>query len=141
MVKGMASYLGLSIFAERTFMALRVGLVDVQNLLEGIAGVAVHDDGNVSAVPADVDVLLPLGICAAVGAGTQASRLEYSMLSFVSLCLNSSRPMGQGKLFKQVQQKDERKRHPAIVVADEATDIGIIFLIIFKILSGNRDKK
>ena len=45
-------------------------LFNIRYLLERIVGVAVHDDGNIGAVPADVDVLLAFGIGAAVEAGS-----------------------------------------------------------------------
>ena len=47
----------LVVVPELSEVVIVVGLVDVWYLLEGIAGVAVHDDVNVGAVSADVDVL------------------------------------------------------------------------------------
>lgn len=46
-----------------------IGLEYVGDLLEGIAGVAVHDDGDISTIVADVDMFFPLGIGTAIGAG------------------------------------------------------------------------
>ena len=71
----------LVVAPELSEVVIVVGLVDVRNLLEGIAGIAVHDDGNVGAVSADVDVLLALGIGAAVGTGT--ARLAAGILGAV----------------------------------------------------------
>lgn len=43
---------------------------NVRNLPKGIAGITVHDDGDIDTSISNVDMLFPLGIGAAVGADT-----------------------------------------------------------------------
>ena len=99
----------LVVAPELSEVVIVVGLVDVRNLLEGIAGIAVHDDGNVSAVPADVDVLLAPGIGAAVGTGAAGFAAGILGAVFGIPLLEQLSAHGTG--------------HSAVLVADEAADV------------------
>ena len=99
----------LVVALELSEVVVVVGLVDIGDLLEGIAGITVHDDGDVGAVPADVDVLLPLGIGAAVGTG--AAGLAAGILGAVFGVL----------LFEELSA--HRTRHCAVLMADKAADV------------------
>ena len=99
----------LVVAPELSEVVVVVGLGNVGNLLKGIAGVGVHDDGNVGAVPADVDVLLSPGIGAAIGAG--AAGFATGILGAVFGI----------PLFEQLPSHGTG--HSAVLVADEAADI------------------
>ena len=102
----------LVVAPELSEVVVMVGLVNVGDLLEGIAGIAVHDDRDVGAVPADVDVLLPLGIGAAVGTGAAGFAAGILGAVFGIPLLEQLPPHGAGD--------------PAVLMADEAADTILI---------------
>ena len=99
----------LAVTLELSEVVVVVGLVAVGNLLEGIAGIAIHDDGDIGTVPADIDVLLPLGIGASVGAGAAGLATGVLGAVFGVPLLEQLPSHGTG--------------HPAILMADKAADV------------------
>ena len=99
----------LVVAPELSEVVVMVGLVNVWDLLEGIAGITVHDNRDVGAVSADVDVLFPFGIGAAVGTGAAGFAAGILGAVFGIPLLEQLPPHGTGD--------------PAVLMADEAADV------------------